>query len=107
MLNKNSFKVNQFENCSIHVTRYMNGNIKLDVLAEDEKLLLVLTEEVKNILPPGVVVLNSNTLVKKFYDQLFKEKIINFCKPQILNGKKVFVSLLNNSHETSSKVAYA
>lgn len=106
MLN-NKFKVNHFENCSIHVTNYTNGNVKLEVLTEDEKLLVVLTEEVKSILPAGVVVLNSSLLVKKFYDQLFKEKIINFCKPQTLNGKKVFVSILNKFQETNKIAAYA
>lgn len=107
MLSDNKFKVNQFENCTIHVTSYKNGNVKIDVLTEDEKLLVVLTEEVKTTLPSGVVILNSSRLVKQFYDQLFVEKIIDFCTPKTFNGKKVFVSILNNSQESQKRVAYA
>lgn len=107
MSSNNKFKVNQFENCTIHVTSYKNGNVKIDVLTEDEKLLVVLTEEVKTLLPSGVVILNSSSLVKKFYERLFVEEIIDFCRPKTLNGKKVFVSILNNSQETQNRVAYA
>ena len=99
------FKVNQFEDCHFYITNYNNGNTKLDLLSADDKLLAVVSQEVNQVLPTGMIIFNDASYTQGLLTHLISTEILKGYMPREINGKKVYFGVLNTpaSHKV---VAY-
>lgn len=97
------FKIRGFKGCRFVLSNYTNGNIKLEVVDDKNALLAVLSEDIPDIIPIGMMILKNEIHTNSFLSHLINENIITYYKP--LNIKDKTIYLCGLAPELSSAAA--